>query len=65
MEEYYINLIIDIQKENIDKTGIKFQFTDENTYQDLIRLLDLMEISNQSHYVLDIEDDNFYVIHDN
>jgi hypothetical protein len=64
MEEYYLNLIIDIQKENIDKTGIKFQFTDENTYQDFIRLLDLMEISDQFRYGLDIEDDNFYVIND-
>lgn len=63
-EDEYLKMIKNLQKKNIDKTGIKFQFTDENTYQDLIRLLDLMEISDQPRYGLDIEDDNLYVIHD-
>lgn len=63
-EDEYLKMIKNLQKKNIDKTGIKFQFTDDNIYQDFIRLLDLMEISNQPRYGLDLDDNNFYVIND-
>jgi hypothetical protein len=63
VEEYYLNLILELQKKNIDKTGIKFKLTDATTYEDLVRLLNLMEITEQPRYNWDIGDDNFYVIH--
>jgi len=63
VENQFYNLIKELQKENIDKTGIKFQLSDANTYDDIIKLLDLMEITEQGRYLINFNDNSFYVLH--
>ncbi len=64
IEINYVNKIMQLQKQNIDKTGIKFQFTDSNNYNDLVRLINLMLKTKQDIWGLDTENTNaFYVIH--
>lgn len=63
-EDNFFKLIKNLQEKNIDKSGIKFQFNSENTYNDIIQLLNLMEKTEQGRYLFDFKDDNFYVIHD-
>ncbi len=63
-ENQYFNLIKELQKKNIDKTGIIFQLSDENTYGDFVKLNNLMLLTEQDVYATDIENDGFYVIHD-
>jgi len=62
-EDQYFNLIKKLQERNIDKTGIKFQLSDENTYGDFVKLNDLMLLTEQDMYSANLEDDAFYVIH--
>ena len=64
-ENYYFKLIKDLQELNINKSGIKFQLNDNNVYADFIKLANLMELTDQSRYSLDLEDNNFYVVNDN
>lgn len=63
-ENEYINIIKKLQKQNIDKTGIKFQLSDNNSYNDLVRLINLMLKTEQDFWGLDTEKTNaFYVVH--
>lgn len=63
-ENNYFALIKKLQKNNIDKTGIKFQLSDKNNFNDLVRLLNLMQKTEQDVYGLDIDKTNaFYVVH--
>lgn len=63
-EIQYFNLIKELQKKNVDKTGIIFQLSDENTYGDFVRLNNLMLLTEQNVYAADLENNGFYVIHD-
>ena len=63
-EAEYINQIEKLQEENIDKTGIKFQLSDENSYNDLVKLLNIMHKTKQEMYGLDTDSENaLYVVH--
>ena len=62
-EEKYFKLIKELQGRNIDKTGIIFQLSDENTYGDFVKLTNLMLLTEQSVYAADMETNGFYVIH--
>ncbi len=64
IENSYVNKVLQIQKQNIDKTGIKFQLTDSNNYNDIVRLINLMLKTRQDFWGLDTENTNaFYVLH--
>ncbi|MBO4233204.1 hypothetical protein FO675_02605 [Riemerella anatipestifer] len=59
-----LTLIEKIKNNNIDKTGIKFQLSDKNSYGDLVKLINLMLKANQDEFGLDTEKTNtFYMIH--
>ena len=63
-EKEYFNKIKKIQKQNIDKTGIKFQLSANNNFNDLVRLINLMQKTEQDFWGLDTEKANaFYVVH--
>ncbi|MDY3548949.1 hypothetical protein PG291_10075 [Riemerella anatipestifer] len=63
-EKKYFALIEKIKKQNIDKTGIKFQFSNENSYGDLVKLINLMQKTNQESFGMDTEKTNaFYFVH--
>jgi len=63
-ENEYVNKVLQLQKQNIDKTGIKFQLSDTNNYNDLVRLINLMLKTKQDFWGLDTEKTNaFYVVH--
>ena len=63
-ENEYFKQIKKLQQENVDKTGIKFQLTERNNYNDLVRLINLMLKAKQEMYGLDTENNNaFYVVH--
>ena len=65
-ELYFKSLIEKMMKENIEMNGIKFQFTDENTYGDFVKILNLMSTTNQEVYGLDSGKSNsFYVLYKN
>ncbi len=63
-EEQLISLIKKLQTEKIEKTGLKLQFSDENTYGDFVKLLNLMDKTKQEFYGLDMENTNsLYVLY--
>ena len=62
-EGQFFELIKQLQEKNVDKTGIKFQLTDKNTYGDFVRLNNLMLLTEQYVYAADLDDDGFYIIH--
>jgi len=63
-EKKYLALIAKIRKRNIDKSGIKFQFSNENTYGDLVKVVNLMLKVDQDFWGLDTEKSNaFYFVH--
>ncbi len=63
-EQSYLALIEKNKTQNIDKTGIKFQLSDDNSYTDLVKLIDIMEKTNQDRYGLDTGSTNaFYYIY--
>ena len=63
-EKKYFTLIEKIKNENIDKTGIKFQFSDENSYGDLVKLINLMQKTKQDMFGVDTEKTNaLYLVH--
>ena len=52
---YYVSEIKKLQKRNQKETGIEFMINDENSYDDLISLLNDMAISKHERYGLDME----------
>ena len=63
-EKIYLTQIEKIIDKNTDKTGIKFQFSDDNTYGDLVKLINLMQKAKQDIFGLDTESTNsFYMVH--
>lgn len=63
-EQNFENLIRLMVSQNIAKSGIQFKFTDQNSYGDLVKILNLMLKTNQEVYGLDLDDTNsFYLLH--
>lgn len=58
----YIKLIEKLKEENIDKTGIKFQLTELNTYGDMVNLLNIMEKTEQPMYGWRLEENTFFYL---
>ncbi|REC59116.1 hypothetical protein DRF65_27645 [Chryseobacterium pennae] len=54
-QEYYISELKKIQTKNEKETGIEFIINDENSYQDFITLINVMLISKQESYTVDME----------
>ncbi|WBV56581.1 hypothetical protein PFY10_20575 [Chryseobacterium daecheongense] len=60
----YISDIKQLQKENRKESGIEFILNDENTYDDIISLLNDIESSGQLSYCLDLnKTGHFFVPH--
>ena len=57
-ELYFKSLIEKMMNDGIVKSGIKFQFTNENSYGDFVKLLNLMEKTNQEMYGFDTDKTN-------
>ena len=62
---YYTELIQKMQKNNVEKFGIKFKLNDNNTFSDLTNLLQIIENENQKTFTFDFEDDYLYVLKSN
>ena len=63
-EFYYKSFIEKMMNEGIAKSGIKFQFGNENSYGDFVKLLNLMKKTNQEMYGFDTEKTNsLYVLY--
>lgn len=54
-EEEFIHLISKIQEEKIENSGLRFQFSDQNTYGDLVKMLNIMLKTKQDAYGIDME----------
>ena len=62
---YYVSEIKKLQQKNEKETGIEFMINDENSYDDLISLLNDMAISKHERYGLDMEKTwHFFVLVD-
>jgi|GEM_PF-1121387 len=65
VETQYYKLIKEFQMNGKENSGLKFQLSPKNTYNDFVRLLNLMEKTNQKYYGFLTEDDSFRVIQKN
>ena len=62
-EQNFENLILKMGSDNIAKTGIRFQFSNQNSYGDFVKILNLMLKTKQEMYGVDLHEvDSFYVL---
>ena len=61
-EQYFENLILEMASKNVPKTGIQFQFSEANTYGDLVRILNLALKTKQEVYDVDLDSSNSFYI---
>lgn len=61
-EENYYNLVKELQEKKYAKIGIRFQFNDNNSYKDFVKLINLMLKTKQESYGFRSEDNSFYVV---
>lgn len=54
-QNFYVSELKKLQAKNEKESGIEFIFNDDNSYQDLIALLDAMALSKQEAYCVDME----------
>ena len=54
-EMKFIGVINKLQNDKIEKSGIKFQFSNQNSYKDLVNLLNIFLKTKQEHYGIDME----------
>ena len=54
-----------MQKNNIEKSGVKFKLNDNNTFADLTNLLQIIENENHKIFTFDFENDYLYVLKSN
>ena len=59
---YYAELIQKMQKNNVEKSGIKFKLNDNNTFADLTNLLQIIENENHKNFTFDFENDYLYIL---
>ena len=57
-EMKFIGVINKLQNDKIEKSGIKFQFSNQNSYKDLVNLLNIFLKTKQEHYGIDMEKTN-------
>jgi len=63
-EENFIKEINQLEENNIDQTGIRFQLSDKNVYADIVSLLNMMLKTKQDMYGFDMDETNsFYVLY--
>jgi hypothetical protein len=63
-EKQFIGLISKLQNEKIEKNGLKFQFSKENSYGDIVKMLNIMIKTKQEFYGIDMEKTNsMYVLY--
>ena len=62
---HYAELIQKMQKNNIEKSGVKFKLNDNNTFADLTNLLKIIENENHKIFTFDFENDYLYVLKSN
>ena len=58
----YFAQIKELQSKKYEKIGIRFQLKNENTYNDFVKLINLMLKTKQESYGFRIEDNSFYVV---
>ncbi|MFZ4927639.1 hypothetical protein [Chryseobacterium sp. Mn2064] len=64
-QEFYISELKKLQTKNVKESGIEFIIGDQNTYQDFIALMDVMKLSNQEMYTVDMEKTgHFFALHE-
>ena len=62
-ENEFIKFINKLQHDKIEKSGLKFQFSNENSYGDLVKMLNIMLKTKQEFYGIDMERTNsMYVL---
>ena len=62
-EQYFENLILEMASKDVPNTGIQFQFSDANTYGDLVKILNLTLKTKQEVYGVDLDCSNsFYIL---
>ena len=57
-EQHFENLILEMASKDVPKTGIQFQFSDANTYGDLVKILNLTLKTKHEVYGVDLESSN-------
>ncbi|MFC3161277.1 hypothetical protein SAMN05443633_101352 [Chryseobacterium arachidis] len=61
--KFHVSEIKKLQKENREKSGIEFILSDENTYNDIVALLNDMKLTKQPTYHLDLDKTgHFFVV---
>lgn len=62
-EQHFENLILEMASKNVPKSGIQFQFSDANTYGDLVRILNLTLKTKKEVYGVELDSSNsFYIL---
>lgn len=62
-EQHFENLILEMASKDAPKTGIQFQFSDANTYGDLVKILNLTLKTKKEVYGVDLDSSNsFYIL---
>ena len=63
-EKKFIALVNKLQNDKIEKNGIKFQFSNQNSYGDFVKLLNIMLKTKQEFYGIDLDKTNsMYVLY--
>lgn len=57
-EQHFENLILEMASKDVPKTGIQFQFSDANTYGDLVKILNLTLKTKHEVYGVDLDSSN-------
>lgn len=62
-ENEFIKFVDKLQRDKIEKSGLKFQFSKENSYGDVVKMLNIMLKTKQEFYGIDMEKTNsMYVL---
>ena len=59
---HYAELIQKMQKNNIEKSGVKFKLNDNNTFSDITNMFQMLENVNQRIFIFSFEDDYLYIL---
>ena len=63
-EKKFIGFVNKLQNDKIEKCGIKFQFSNQNSYADFVNMLNIMLKTKQEFYGIDLEKTNsMYVLY--
>ena len=63
-EEVFIEQVNKLQTAKIEKSGLKFKFSNGNSYGDIVKMLNLMLKTNQEYYGFDFQKTNsLYILY--